>query len=68
MDKIIVNGGKPLYGEVEIGGAKNAVLPIMTASILTPGIYTLNRVPNLRDTRTMANLLEIIGAKVTYEN
>ena len=43
-----------LYGEIEISGAKNAVLPIMTASIIEPGKYVLNNVPNLRDTRTMS--------------
>ena len=37
MDKIIINGGKPLHGEVVISGAKNAVLPIMTACIIEPG-------------------------------
>ena len=39
MDKIVINGGKSLYGEIEISGAKNAVLPIMTASIIEPGKY-----------------------------
>ena len=56
MDKIIVKGGQPLFGEVSISGAKNAVLPIMTACILAPGKYILNNVPDLRDTRTMAKL------------
>ena len=64
MDKIVINGGKPLYGEIEISGAKNAVLPIMTASIIEPGKYVLNNVPNLRDTRTMGRLIEMIGGSV----
>jgi UDP-N-acetylglucosamine 1-carboxyvinyltransferase len=68
MDKIIVKGGQPLFGEVSISGAKNAVLPIMTACILAPGKYILNNVPDLRDTRTMAKLLTIIGATVEYNN
>ena len=68
MDKIIVDGGKQLNGKVKIGGAKNAVLPIMTACILAPGKYTITNVPDLRDTRTMSELLCRIGADVKYEN
>ncbi len=68
MDKIVINGGKPLNGRVQISGAKNAVLPIMAAALLANGVTRVNRVPNLRDTRTMMKLLEIIGAKTRYEN
>ena len=68
MDKLLVRGGVPLKGEVEISGAKNAVLPIMTATIITPGSYKIKRVPDLRDTRTMISLLEIIGAEVNFED
>jgi len=66
MDKLIINGGIPLNGEVAISGAKNAVLPIMAATIIVPGIYELNNVPKLKDTLTMLSLLEIIGAKVSF--
>ena len=68
MDKIIVKGGKQLNGKIKIGGAKNAVLPIMTACLLAPGQYKLTNVPNLKDTRTMSDLLRRIGAEVFYEN
>ncbi|MFQ6617417.1 MAG: UDP-N-acetylglucosamine 1-carboxyvinyltransferase [Fidelibacterota bacterium] len=68
MDKIVVSGGNPLKGSVEISGAKNAVLPIMAASILAPGKFILENVPDLRDTHTMANLLRIIGAHVEFKN
>ena len=68
MDKIVINGDKPLKGKVQISGAKNAVLPIMAAALLVDGVTKLKRVPNLRDTRTMMKLLEIIGAKVEFEN
>jgi len=68
MDKFIVEGGVPLKGEVEISGAKNAVLPIMAATIIAAGKYKLNNVPRLRDTLTMKKLLEMIGANVIYEN
>ena len=65
MDKFIVNGGNQISGSVDISGAKNAVLPLMTAALLVDGKTTINSVPDLRDTRTMIRLLEIIGAKVT---
>ena len=64
MDKFIINGPTQLKGSVDISGAKNAALPIMTACLGYPGIYTLDNVPDLRDTRTMIRLLEIIGSKV----
>ena len=67
MDKFIINSTKSLNGEVSIGGAKNAVLPLMTACIISPGEYTLNNVPILRDTLTMAKLLEMVGAKVSID-
>ena len=68
MDKIVVIGGNQLNGKIKIGGAKNAVLPIMTACIIAPGKYKLTNVPDLRDTRTMSELLRRIGANVSYEN
>jgi len=68
MDKFIIHGGKTLSGHIKVSGAKNAVLPIMTAAILAPGKYKLRNVPNLRDTRTMGKLLQIIGAEFSMEN
>ncbi len=62
MDKILIHGGKPLNGTVQISGAKNAALPILAATLLVPGTHTLNNVPDLRDTRTMLKLLETLGA------
>jgi UDP-N-acetylglucosamine 1-carboxyvinyltransferase len=64
MDKFLIEGQKLLAGEVTISGAKNAVLPIMAASLLWPGRYILHNTPDLRDTRTMGRLLEIVGATV----
>ena len=64
MDKLLIEGGRKLSGNVSISGSKNAVLPIMVATIIEPGKYTIKRVPKLRDTLTMIKLLEIIGAKV----
>ncbi len=68
MDKFVIYGQKPLSGTVEISGAKNAVLPMMTAALLTDGVTTINKVPDLRDTRTMVRLLEIVGAGVEFTN
>ena len=68
MDKLVIHGGHPLNGSVKVSGAKNAVLPIMTATIITPGSYKIKRVPDLRDTRTMISLLEIIGSEVNFED
>jgi len=68
MDKLVLQGGKPLFGEVQISGAKNAVLPIMAATLLADGEFTIHNVPELRDVKTMAHLLRIIGAKVAFQN
>ena len=68
MDKIVIEGNQTLSGKVEISGAKNAVLPIMAASILGNGNSVITRVPDLRDTRTMIRLLEIIGAKCSFSD
>ena len=68
MDKVIIEGQKSLSGEVKISGAKNAVLPIMTAALMAEGKSTVNRVPNLRDTRTMIKLMEIVGATCDFKN
>ncbi len=62
MDKIRLSGGNPLYGTVGVSGAKNAALPLIAATLLSPGWHTLENVPDLRDTRTMLKLLEILGA------
>ena len=67
MDSIVINGGKELRGSVLISGAKNAVLPMMAASLLADGVTTISNVPNLRDTRTMASLIEVTGAQVQLD-
>ena len=67
MDKIIIQGQNSLSGSVNISGAKNAVLPIMTAALMAEGESVISRVPDLRDTRTMIKLMEIVGAKCSME-
>ena len=64
MDSFKIKGPTKLTGTVDISGSKNAALPIMVACIAKKGVYTLNNIPNLRDTRTMIKLIETIGAKV----
>jgi UDP-N-acetylglucosamine 1-carboxyvinyltransferase len=63
MEKLIIEGGLPLHGEVRISGAKNAALPLMAATLLAPGRHTLRNVPDLRDTRTFIRLIENLGVK-----
>jgi UDP-N-acetylglucosamine 1-carboxyvinyltransferase len=67
MDSFLIKGGVPLHGEVEISGAKNAVLPIMAATLLTSEPCTIRRVPNLSDVRFMAQILTWLGAQVKVE-
>ena len=63
MKKLAINGGYPLNGTVKISGAKNAALPMMTASILSEYDIVLNGTPNLADVKTMITLLESMGIK-----
>jgi UDP-N-acetylglucosamine 1-carboxyvinyltransferase len=67
MDSLLIKGGVPLHGEVTISGAKNAVLPIMAATLLTPETCVIRRVPDLSDVQFMAKILMSLGAKVTVE-
>ncbi len=64
MDKLIVEGGHRLSGEVKISGAKNAALPLMAATLLTDDVCILQNVPKLRDTHTMIRLLRSLGKTV----
>jgi UDP-N-acetylglucosamine 1-carboxyvinyltransferase len=66
MQKFIIEGNHHLKGDVQISGAKNAVLPVMAASLLADGETRIRHVPDLRDTRTMAELMEVIGAKIKF--
>ena len=63
LERFEIVGGNQLSGEVEISGAKNAVLPMMAASMLSPGKTIIENTPNLRDTRTFINLLNILGVE-----
>lgn len=65
MDKLIITGGKPLQGSVRISGAKNAVLPILAATLLTDQKVTITNIPHLNDVTTMMALLCRMGVKIT---
>ncbi|MBL3399493.1 UDP-N-acetylglucosamine 1-carboxyvinyltransferase [Staphylococcus pasteuri] len=68
MDKIVINGGNQLKGEVKVEGAKNAVLPVLTASLLaSEGTSKLVNVPALSDVETINNVLSTLNADVTYK-
>jgi len=61
MEKLIVEGGRQLSGDVRISGAKNAALPLIAATLLAPGKHILRNVPDLRDTRTFIKLMAELG-------
>src|ERR1051326_587789 len=63
MDSIWIEGGKALKGETEVGGSKNASLPILVASLLAKGPSKVFGVPDLMDTRTMTQVVRTQGAK-----
>jgi UDP-N-acetylglucosamine 1-carboxyvinyltransferase len=67
MQKIVVTGGVPLEGEVRISGAKNAVLPILCATLLVDGTTTIGNVPHLHDVLTTIKLLRELGARVEHD-
>ena len=66
LEKLIVSGGKPLTGTVRVSGAKNAVLPIIVASMLGSGKSTLTEIPKLADVHTVCDVINSLG--VTIEN
>ncbi|MDE0798573.1 MAG: UDP-N-acetylglucosamine 1-carboxyvinyltransferase [Nitrosomonadaceae bacterium] len=67
MQKLIIHGGTPISGEVQISGAKNAALPILCASLLTSETFRATNVPHLNDTTTMLSLLEQMGVNVSID-
>ena len=67
MEKLLIQGGAPLEGEVRISGAKNAVLPILAATMLGEGPSVISNVPHLRDVTTTMSLLGQMGASLTVD-
>ncbi|MBD3234363.1 MAG: UDP-N-acetylglucosamine 1-carboxyvinyltransferase [candidate division Zixibacteria bacterium] len=68
MDKFVINGGNELGGEIEIGGSKNSVLPILAGTILaSDGECIIDNVPNIRDIDIMLRVLENLGAEINWD-
>ncbi|NDY42577.1 UDP-N-acetylglucosamine 1-carboxyvinyltransferase [Dissulfurirhabdus thermomarina] len=67
MDRLVIEGGRPLKGRIRISGAKNAALPAMAAALLAGGEFRLRNVPDLRDIRTFSRLLENLGVRCRRE-
>ncbi|HEY5733454.1 MAG TPA: UDP-N-acetylglucosamine 1-carboxyvinyltransferase, partial [Gammaproteobacteria bacterium] len=65
MNKLIIHGGQPLRGEIRISGSKNAVLPILAATLLTNEPVSIGNVPHLHDVTTLVTLLGDMGTTVT---
>ena len=68
MQKIVINGQNELSGTIHISGAKNAVVSLIPAAILSDGIVTIDNVPDISDTRNLLEILEVLHCKATYEN
>ena len=67
MEKLVIRGGKPLRGTVRVSGAKNAVLPIIVASMLGMTQSTLTEIPELADVQTVCDVIRSLGvAAVSY--
>ena len=64
MDKIVISGGRPLHGDVQISGAKNAALPVLTAALLTEEPCTFSNIPDLVDIKTAGKLLRNMGVEI----
>lgn len=64
MDKIVIKGGEPLYGDVQISGAKNAALPVLASALLTEGENTFHNIPDLVDIKTIKKLLKSMGVQI----
>ena len=68
MDKLVIQGGSPLSGEVRVSGAKNAALPLMCASLLTGEPVRFSNLPRLKDVTTMLGLLARMGVQVSLDD
>ena len=68
MDKLIIKGMKPIKGEISVSGAKNAVLPMLCASVMvSEGCVTIKNVPHLHDVTTTVRLLNQMGVTITMD-
>ena len=67
MDKYIINGGNKLYGEVNIQTAKNSVLPILAAAVLTDEEVRILNAPHISDVKNMVKILGCLGCRTVYD-
>jgi UDP-N-acetylglucosamine 1-carboxyvinyltransferase len=67
VDKFVVEGGKPLHGDVQISGAKNAALPVLASALLVEGTSTFHNIPDLMDIKTIKKLLGNLGVEIEGE-
>ena len=68
MEKLVINGGTPVNGEVEIIGAKNSAVALLPATLLIKGICTINNLPNISDIKISCEILEKLGSKITWNS
>lgn len=68
MEKIYISGGKPLRGQLKVQGSKNAVLPILAATLLTDGTCIIKNCPDLTDVRAAFEILKSLGCEVSYND
>jgi UDP-N-acetylglucosamine 1-carboxyvinyltransferase len=68
MSKLVIVGGQKLKGEIVVEGAKNAVLPILAATVLNEGLSVIKNCPRLKDVEVMVNILKSLGCKVNKED
>ena len=68
MEKLVINGGTPLKGSVEIIGAKNSAVALLPATLLIKGICTINNLPNISDIKISCEILENLGSKITWNS
>ena len=68
MKQLIINGNKELTGEIKISGAKNSVVALIPAAILSDEEVTLYNVPNISDTKALMDIIELLNGKVDYKN
>ena len=68
MEKLVIEGGTPLKGTVEIIGAKNSAVALLPATLLINGISTINNLPNISDIKITCEILEGLGSKITWNN
>ena len=67
MDKLLIQGGQPLHGEIRVSGAKNSALPILAATLLADGKVSVGNLPHLHDVTTMIELLGNMGVELIID-